>query len=58
MKRKRRKRVPTGSWYPPDYPVRELNPWRSLRCFETCLSRWKIIRRIVCTAVAVTWLVG
>jgi len=29
-----KERVSTkGSWYPPDYPERELNPWRSLRRF-------------------------
>ena len=30
--RNKRKRVLTGCWYPPDYPLWELHPWRSLRC--------------------------
>jgi len=30
------KRVSIDRWYPPDYPVHKLNPWRSLRRFWSC----------------------
>jgi len=48
-----------SSWYQPDlYPYRSRTREDHYAVFEACLLRRKIIRRNVCTAVGLSWLVG